>query len=169
MQIGTSTHISDPLNRLTSNPSRKSVAGERNDASSDIQQEVQLRTGRENILRLGRLALGEFQLDRWREQGLEVTDKTLEAAYEALNQAFKQQQQTPGSAGIAINVHQIVSDNQAVPDWFTGEQKQHLEANQVPGAKNAFLNGRYFHIQPSTEGDVSQAVQSYTSIRHLQE
>ncbi len=105
MQIGTSTHISEPLNRyrLTATPSRKNVSGERNDASSEIQQEVQLRMGRESILSLGRLAWGESQLNRRREQGLEVIDKTLEAASEALNQAFKQQQQTPGSSGIAIN------------------------------------------------------------------
>lgn len=117
-------------------------------------------TGYDNVLTLGRMALGNSQVDSWDATGLEITNETLEAAYEAFNQAFKASRDSPLSGGFAINAHQIVMDHQAVPEWFLDEKEAHLKANEIPGAKAAFARGEYFHISV-TDNISSRALKAY--------
>lgn len=118
-------------------------------------------TGYDNVLALGRLALGPSQIDSWKSKGLEVTNKTLEAAYDTFNQAFKASADSPHSGSIAFNAHKIMTDHQPVPEWFMEEHRQILGSTEIPGVKAAFYRGEYFHIS-AIDNTSSRALKAYS-------
>ncbi|MGD8177282.1 hypothetical protein [Marinimicrobium sp. ARAG 43.8] len=164
MEIGTSNNILSHIRSVKAATDRPEVAARQPTETRSAGDSPVLLTGYDNILALGRLALGPSQVESWESKGLEITNETLEAAYEAFNQAFKASMDSPRSGGISINAHQIVADHQAVPEWFLHEQKLHLEANEAPGAKATFARGEYFHIS-DTASTVSRALKAYSDVQ----
>lgn len=161
VQIDSSSNVRSYIDQVKAEPGRQEIAARQPPETKSADNGPTLRTGYDNILSLGRLALGNSQVDSWESKGLEVTNETLEAAYEALNQAFKASIDSPRSAGTAINAHQIVADHQPVPEWFLDEKKAYLEGNEIPGAKEAFARGEYFHVSV-TDSASSRALKAYS-------
>jgi len=105
----------------------------------------------ENQLGIGIMALGGFeQVKTWREQGMELSEASILAAGKAFNDGFKQQlsesKNSPSALGVAINRHEIVKDNQTVPEWFLQEQQQLLDQMGQTAVRQAFERGALFHV-----------------------
>lgn len=161
VQIDGSSNIRSYIDQVKAATGGQEIAARQPSETKPADSSPTLRTGYDNILSLGRLALGNSQVNSWESKGLEVTNETLEVAYEALNRAFKASIDSPHSAGIAINAHQIVADHQPVPEWFLEEKEAYLEGNDIPGAKEAFARGEYFHVSV-TDSASSRGLKAYS-------
>ena len=79
----------------------------------------------------------------WSEKGLSLTQETKEGIFQAVQDAVREASaKSFGGFGTNINIHQIVKDNQDVPNWFLKE-KQGID--QVYGS-DLFPNGEYYSI-----------------------
>lgn len=115
---------------------------ERQQAAEDV-----LMSGEASKNHLARLVLGgDSQLGQWSEQGLDVSDASLETAYQTLNEAMSQHAESGTPSAIDFNAHQMVADSQAVPDWFGQEHADKLAGMDDAEAKAAFEAGEYFHL-----------------------
>lgn len=104
----------------------------------------------ENQLGIGIMALGGFeQVKTWREQGMELSEASILAAGKTFNDAYKQHISTSKNSstaqGFSINRHEIIKNNQAVPEWFLEEQQMLLDLMGQSATRQAFERGALFH------------------------
>jgi hypothetical protein len=114
----------------------------------------------------GLMALGQSTIEEWTSKGMNISDETVIAAGEALEQAMNKALTENGpTAGrsAALNKHQIVINSQDVPDWFIQEFENTLASMDNKEMKNAFEKGDlFFTSKPSSPG--TNALASYASV-----
>lgn len=104
----------------------------------------------ENQLGIGIMAVGGFeQVKAWREQGMELSEASILAAGKTFNDAYKQHISTSKNSstakGFSINRHEIIKNNQAIPQWFLEEQQMLLNLMGQSATRLAFEQGALFH------------------------
>lgn len=105
---------------------------------------------------LARLVFGgDSQLEQWSNQGLDLSDSTLNAAYQAISDAMAEHEANGTQPSEALfNAYQLVSNNQDTPGWFDEEKMQALANMTNEEAKAAFENGDlYFLNEKSSSGN----------------
>ena len=123
------------------------------------------RTGRDNIHSLGVLALGgEDQLQSWSWKGLEISDDTIEKAYNAWNQGFKEAMGNQGKPSLVLNRYDIVASSQRVPEWFLQERGIYLDAITDTSLKASFESGAFYHVTGATAGPYARLLSLYNEI-----
>ena len=117
------------------------------------------------LMELGILALGgEKQIEAWRSQGMEVSDKTILAAAKAFQEGAKQSlDKTPNTHGLSINRHQIVLNNQDTPAWFTEEYSLEIAMMENGNVKKSFQQGDEYHIT-MLDTYTAKAINAYKNI-----
>lgn len=125
--------------------------------------------GHDGKIRLGLMALGKTMMDGWSAKGLEITEKSILAAAEAFQDAFRKnlEENGPSTAGTAIslNRYQIVINTQAVPDWFIEEYQRTLSSMGDSKLKSAFENGDTFFVSPPS-ALTSEALGRYADVKN---
>lgn len=87
----------------------------------------------------------KFAFPSWSDKGLSLNQESKEAIFQALQDSLREaysKTHGAGGFGTTLNVHQIVMDNQEVPDWFV-QEKQAID--QAYGS-DSFPNGEYYSI-----------------------
>ncbi len=124
-------------------------------------------TGDEGMYKLGLMALGSSTMQEWSTKGLNMSDEAVIAAGKAFQDAFKQAVEDNGSslAGsrVALNKHQIIINNQDVPDWFTQDYDNARSALENPEMKRAFEKGELFFIS-SPSAPKAVEINSYDTV-----
>jgi hypothetical protein len=124
---------------------------------------------REGLLKLGMMAFGKSDIDKWTNKGLDVSEESLITAAKALQDGFKQivdkqGTQTAGSR-VSINKHQVVINQQQVPEWFIKEYDSALAIIGDPAHQQAFRQGALFFASPpvatNQESMIYQSIASY--------
>lgn len=139
-----------------------------NQTAGNIQQSSStptLVTGHDALIGLGMVALGgEVQLDKWREQGLEITEDTLLMAAKTFQEGMKSvfEQVSPTSAGLSLNRYQIVTDAQDTPEWFGDEYRGNLLMMDDPKVRNAFAQGESYYLSLRNSVEI-KAINQYES------
>jgi len=127
---------------------------------------IDLRT-REGKIEFGMGLIGQERRDRWAEQGLEIDEAAAIAIAEAFQaggrQALANQAGETAGSRLVLNIHQLVMDNQAVPDWFGQEYDDFMAAIDDASLKQAFEQGAGYHATQANPAN-SQALNSYRSI-----
>jgi len=127
---------------------------------------IDLRT-REGKIQFGMGLIGQERLDRWADQGLEIDEAAAIAAAEAFQdggrQALANQGGETSGSRLVLNIHQLVMDNQAVPDWFGQEYDDFMAAIDDASLKQAFEQGASYHATQAKPTN-TQALNSYRSI-----
>jgi len=127
---------------------------------------IDLRT-REGKIQFGLGLIGQERLDRWAEQGLEVDEAAAIAAAEAFQdggrQALGNQGGETAGSRLVLNIHQLVMDNQAVPDWFGQEYDDFMAAIDDASLKQAFEQGASYYARQARPTN-TQALNSYRAI-----
>lgn len=144
MNIFNSNHISSSQATPTTQLHRS------NHDNTTVENPPELLSGPEMIMELGSRVLGTENIERWKDEGLEIGSEAYTKAFEALNDALKwgKSQGNTASTSYSFNAHDIVSSTQNVPAWFEAERQQELEQHPHPGVKEAFSSGAlwYGHI-----------------------
>lgn len=123
------------------------------------------RTGRDNIHSLGVLALGgENQLQSWSGKGLEISDDTIEKAYNAWSQGFKEAMANQGKPSLVLNRYDIVASSQHVPEWFLQERSIYLDAITDTSLKASFESGAFYHVTGAMAGPYAPLLSLYNEI-----
>ena len=119
------------------------------------------------IQRLGRSVLGEENIAKWKEQGLEINNKTIEYAFEQMNRALNALDGKAG--GISVNYYQVVDNIQATPNWFKTEQSEWLENIQDPRVKAQFQAGELYVTRHPSKYDLANMYSDiYTTTEAVQ-
>ena len=134
-------------------------------ATDTVTLSTGFRTGKENILSLGALALGgQDQIQSWSEKGLEISNNTIERAYEFFNQGFKESLQNRDQTSLIMNWYDIVASSQVVPDWFQQEKNMFIESIADPTLKDSFESGDFYHITSPPSGPNTRPLETYNVI-----
>lgn len=115
--------------------------------------------------KLGLMAMGSSTLEAWSAEGLELSDETIIAAGEALQNGLKQNIEETGSSlgSVSLNKHQIVINSQDVSDWFIKEYESVLSSMEDKGMKAAFEQGETFFASKPSSSNID-ALASYASV-----
>lgn len=161
----TTTFSRDPVTSQVSADNAKSSANISRGGEIDVSGGGSLisTSSRQDLLNLGRIAIGSGSIDKWSGKGFNVSEESLVAAAKALQDGFKQVvdkqgSQTAGSL-VSINKHQIIINEQRqVPEWFIKEYDNALAMLDDPAQQQAFKNGALFYASPPAATDLKSSV-----------
>lgn len=117
---------------------------------------------------LGAMALGKSSITEWSSKGIEISEESLIAAAKAFQDAFKQAVEQKGSqtggTRVSINKHQVVMNNQQVPEWFSQEYDAALAMIDNPARQSAFKDGGLFFVSLPVPTATDQPLAAYHSV-----
>lgn len=123
---------------------------------------------REGMMGLGAMALGKSSIREWSSKGIEISEESLIAAAKAFQDAFKQAVEQKGSqtggTRVSINKHQVVMNNQQVPEWFSQEYDAALAMIDNPARQSAFKDGGLFFVSLPVPTATDQPLAAYHSV-----
>lgn len=127
---------------------------------------IDLRT-REGKIQFGMGLIGQDRLNRWAEQGLDIDEAAAIAIAEAFQaggrQALGNQGGETAGSSLVLNIHQLVMDSQAVPNWFGQEYDDYLAAIDDTSLKKAFEQGASSYASQANSIN-NQALNNYRAI-----
>lgn len=101
-----------------------------------------------------------FAYPPWSEKGVELTQETKDAIFQAVQNASRDAaSRSDEGYRMHINTHQIVMDHQPVPDWFREEKSM---VDEVSGAKDRFPKGEYYAI--SYEEEENESIRGFSPV-----
>lgn len=128
-----------------------SAGGDGDRVSLSSSPQLQDVRGKDGMLKLGAMALGDRVIESWQQQGLELSEEALLSAAKAFQEGFSALQRESGGApagrSLALNSHQIVMGAQPVPDWFEEAYATTLAAMDDPQMQASFKEGDLYHIR----------------------
>ncbi|WP_028300533.1 hypothetical protein [Oceanospirillum beijerinckii] len=102
----------------------------------------------------------KFAFPSWSDKGLSLSQESKEVIFQALQDSLREaysKTHGAGGFGTTLNIHQIVMDNQEVPDWFA-QEKQVIDQSY---GSESFPNGEYYSIDYKGLGPKSYENMAY--------